>query len=149
MKSLAVGSVVLLTVVNAFGAKLMGRSETVIVAIKVAILVLFAAVGLWFIRPGYLSPELWPETKSVLFGAGVLFIGYEGFGLVTNAAGDMRDPRDDAAAGALHQRDPGDRHLPGGRGDGDRQSVEREIERPKTTRWPRPPDRFSASSASV
>ena len=93
VKSLAVGSVVLLTVVNAFGAKLMGRSETVIVAIKVAILVLFAAVGLWFIRPGYLSPELWPEAKSILFGAGVLFIGYEGFGLVTNAAGDMRNPR--------------------------------------------------------
>jgi amino acid transporter len=93
VKSLAVGSVVLLTVVNAFGAKLMGRSETVIVAIKVAILVLFSAVGLWFIRPGYLSPDLWPEAKSVLFGAGVLFIGYEGFGLVTNAAGDMRNPR--------------------------------------------------------
>src|SRR5436190_17214052 len=32
LKSLAVGSVVLLTVVNAFGAKLMGRSETIIVA---------------------------------------------------------------------------------------------------------------------
>src|SRR5881394_3029017 len=47
--------VVLLTVVNALGAKFMGRSETVIVVIKVAILVLFAAVGLWFIRPGYLS----------------------------------------------------------------------------------------------
>src|SRR6266851_2484954 len=71
VKSLAVFSVVLPTLVNAFGAKLMGRSETLIVAIKVAILVLFAAVGLWFIRPGYLSPELWPEAKSVLFGAGV------------------------------------------------------------------------------
>ena len=93
LKSLAVGSVVLLTVVNAFGAKLMGRSETFIVAVKVAILVLFAAVGLWFIKPGNLSPELWPPAKSVLFGAGVLFIGYEGFGLVTNAAGDMRNPR--------------------------------------------------------
>ncbi len=93
VKSLAVASVLLLTAVNAFGAKLMGRSETLIVAIKVAILVLFAAVGLWFIRPGYLSPELWPEAKSVLFGAGVLFIGYEGFGLVTNAAADMRDPK--------------------------------------------------------
>ena len=93
LKSLAVAVVVLLTVVNAFGAKFMGRSETVIVAIKVAILVLFAAVGLWFIRPGNLSPELWPETKSILFGAGVLFIGYEGFGLVTNAAADMRNPR--------------------------------------------------------
>src|SRR6476659_4527392 len=93
LKSLAVASVVLLTVVNALGAKFMGRSETVIVAVKVAILVLFAAVGLWFIRPGYLSPELWPETKSILFGAGVLFIGYEGFGLITNAAADMRNPR--------------------------------------------------------
>jgi len=93
VKSLAVGSVLLLTAVNAFGARIMGRSETLIVAIKVAILVLFAAVGLWFIRPGYLSPELWPEAKSILFGAGVLFIGYEGFGLITNAAADMRDPR--------------------------------------------------------
>jgi amino acid transporter len=93
LKSLAVASVVILTLVNAFGAKLMGRSETLIVAIKVAILVLFAAVGMWFIKPANLSPALWPQAKSVLFGAGVLFIGYEGFGLVTNAAGDMRDPR--------------------------------------------------------
>ena len=93
VKSLAVAAVVLLTLVNAFGARLMGRSETLIVAVKVAILVLFAAVGLWFIRPGYLSPSLWPETKSILFGAGVLFIGYEGFGLVTNAAANMRNPR--------------------------------------------------------
>jgi amino acid transporter len=93
LKSLAVASVVLLALVNAFGARLMGRWETVIVAVKVAILVLFAAVGLWFIRPGYLSPELWPESQSVLFGAGVLFIGYEGFGLVTNAAADMREPK--------------------------------------------------------
>jgi amino acid transporter len=93
LKSLAVASIALLTLVNAFGAKLMGRSETAIVAIKVAILVLFAALGLWFVKPANLSPTLWPETKSILFGAGVLFIGYEGFGLITNAAADMRDPR--------------------------------------------------------
>jgi amino acid transporter len=92
-KSLAVAVVVLLTLVNAFGPKLVGRWETSIVTIKVAILVLFATVGLWFIRPGYLSPELWPPTESILFGAGVLFIGYEGFGLITNAAADMRNPR--------------------------------------------------------
>src|SRR5262249_56308624 len=80
VKSLAVAVVVLLTLVNAFGARLMGRSETVIVVVKVAILVLFAAVGLWFIRPGYFSPGLLPEGKSILFRAGVLFIGYPGFG---------------------------------------------------------------------
>lgn len=93
LKSLAVGSVMLLTVVNALGAKFMGRGETLIVAVKVAILVLFVATGMWFIKPQNLSPALWPEAQSVLFGAGVLFIGYEGFGLVTNAAGDMRDPQ--------------------------------------------------------
>lgn len=90
---LAVGSVVALTIVNAFGAAVMGRGETFIVAVKVAILVLFAVVGLWFVKVENLSPALWPPAQSVLFGAGVLFIGYEGFGLVTNAAADMRDPR--------------------------------------------------------
>ena len=93
VKSLAVGSVLALTIVNAFGARWMGRSETLIVAIKVAILALFAGVGLWFIKPAHLSPELWPDAKSIMFGAGVLFIGYEGFGLVTNAAADMQNPR--------------------------------------------------------
>src|SRR3979490_1855123 len=62
LKSLAVASVVVLTLVNAFGAQLMGRSETLIVAIKVAILVLFAAVGLWFVKPANLSPALAPEA---------------------------------------------------------------------------------------
>jgi amino acid transporter len=93
LESIAVGSVVALTIVNAFGAKVMGRGETFIVAVKVAILVLFAATGLFFVKPENLSPALWPETQSVLFGAGVLFIGYEGFGLVTNAAANMRNPR--------------------------------------------------------
>ena len=93
IETLAVGSVLALTIVNAFGAKVMGRGETIIVAIKVAILILFAATGLWFVQPDNLSPAHWPEAQSVLFGAGVLFIGYEGFGLVTNAAADMRNPR--------------------------------------------------------
>lgn len=92
LKSIAIASVLLVTFVNALGAKIMGRGETVLVAIKVAILVLFSAVGLWFMQPANLSPSQWPGAQSVLFGAGVLFIGYEGFGLITNAAGDMRDP---------------------------------------------------------
>ena len=28
-----------------------------------------------------------------MFGAGILFVGYEGFGLITNAAGDMENPK--------------------------------------------------------
>ena len=93
VKALAISAVVLLTVVNAFGAAWMGRSETLIVAIKLTILVLFAGVGLFFVKADHLSVAAWPGVESILFGAGVLFIGYEGFGLVTNAAADMDNPR--------------------------------------------------------
>lgn len=93
VKFLAVGSVLALTLLNAFGARIMGRSETLIVAIKVSILVLFAAAGLFFIEPARFSPSLSPEAAFVLVGAGILFIGYEGFGLIANAASDMKNPR--------------------------------------------------------
>ena len=51
---------------------------------------LFAGVGLWFIEPIRLSPAHWPAPEQILYGAGILFIGYEGFGLVTNAAGALQ-----------------------------------------------------------
>jgi amino acid transporter len=92
-KALGVGAVLLFTAVNMVGAKVMGRSETVIVAIKLAILFLFAVAGLYYIKPALLSPSLWAAPEGIFFGAGVLFIGYEGFGLVANAAGDMADPK--------------------------------------------------------
>jgi amino acid transporter len=92
-KAIGVGIVLLFTAVNTVGAKVVGRSETFIVAVKLAILFLFAAAGLYFIQPKYLAPALWPPVSGILFGAGVLFIGYEGFGLVANAAEDMDNPR--------------------------------------------------------
>src|SRR5260221_8364327 len=94
LKSLAVASVVLLTLINAFGARLMGRWETVIVAIKLVILVLFAAVGFWVIRPGYLVTGLCAEAEAIVFGAGRLFIGYEGFVLLTKPPAAMSDPKE-------------------------------------------------------
>jgi amino acid transporter len=92
-KIVAAGIVILFTAINFIGAGMVGRSETVIVAIKVVILLVFSVAGLFFIHPAYLSVSSWPQLSGILFGAGVLFIGYEGFGLITNAAEDMNDPR--------------------------------------------------------
>jgi amino acid transporter len=92
-KAIGAGMVVVFTGVNLVGAKAMGRSETFIVAVKLVILALFAAAGLCFIHPANLSPAHWPSGSGILFGAGVLFIGYEGFGLIANAAEDMADPK--------------------------------------------------------
>ena len=85
--------VILFTLVNMLGAGSVGRAETFIVVVKVSILILFAAAGLFFIQPENLSPSHWNHIDQIFFGAGILFIGYEGFGLVTNAAGDMENPK--------------------------------------------------------
>ena len=91
-KGIGIGIVLIFTAINFIGAKIVGQSETFIVAVKLCILGLFAAAGLVFAQPEYLAPSHWPAASGIFFGAGVLFIGYEGFGLITNAAEDMENP---------------------------------------------------------
>lgn len=89
----ATGIIVLFTAVNFKGAKTVGRSEIFIVSIKVGILILFAVVGFFFIRPEYLSYHLFPSISNIFYAAAVVFLAYEGFGLITNAAEDMDNPQ--------------------------------------------------------
>ncbi len=92
----AVGVVLAFTAINFLGSRIMGRAESVIVIIKVAILVVFVAAA-FIALPGdgvsRLSPVTWPGPLAVFTGAGVLFVGYEGFGLITNAAANMASPK--------------------------------------------------------
>jgi amino acid transporter len=92
-KIIASGIVLFFTVINMLGAGSVGKAELLIVIVKVSILILFAGVGLFFIQPENLSINHWQGLESIFFGAGVLFIGYEGFGIITNAAADMRNPQ--------------------------------------------------------
>ncbi len=92
-KWIAVGIVIFFTSLNTLGAGSVGRAELFIVIVKVSILVLFASVGIFYINPENLAVSNWGGINSIFFGAGVLFIGYEGFGLITNAAADMDDPQ--------------------------------------------------------
>ncbi len=92
-KMIALASVIFFTLINALGAGSVGKAELFIVTVKVCILVLFAAVGLFFIHADNLSSVHWNSMSDIFFGAGILFIGYEGFGLITNAAANMNDPK--------------------------------------------------------
>jgi len=91
----AVGVVVVFTAVNFIGSRVMGRAESVIVIIKVAILVVFIVAAALALTPAgeqQLAPSNWSDTMALLTGAGLIFVGYEGFGLITNASGNMRRP---------------------------------------------------------
>ena len=91
----AVGVVLAFTLINFLGTRTMGRAESIIVIIKLTILVVFI-VAAFVALPGRgldrLSPATWPGPLAVLSGAAVLFVGYEGFGLITNAAANMTQP---------------------------------------------------------
>lgn len=91
-KAIGIGLIVAVVVVNLIGTKFVGRSEIFVVTIELAILGIFVVLGLSNADPGRLADNGGHSWIGVLFAAGLLYVTYEGFGVVTNSAGDMRDP---------------------------------------------------------
>jgi amino acid transporter len=89
---LAVLIILIFTSINFLGPKAVGRSETLIVGIKVGILLVFAVAGLFFIKPSLLIISHFPPVTDIFTAAALLFLGYEGFGLITNTAEDIKNP---------------------------------------------------------
>ena len=85
--------ILVFTAINFIGAKAVGKSEVVIVATKVSILIIFIIAGFFFIDSSKLAFSNLPHTVDIFFGAGIVFLAYEGFGLITNAAEDMEKPK--------------------------------------------------------
>jgi len=88
------GVISLFLVLNFLGSAAVGRAEFYIVLVKVSVLGLFIALGLWSIHPEWLIPGFAPEqVHSTLNATAVFFLSYMGFGLVTNASENMVDPQ--------------------------------------------------------
>ncbi len=93
MHILATGVLLAFATLNVMGSDVVGRAEDVIVYIKVAILVLFVLAGLRFVDASRLSPTLWPDPLSVVAGGMLIFLAYEGFELISNAAEDAESKK--------------------------------------------------------
>ncbi len=90
---LAVAVTVSFLVLNLAGAKAVGRVELAIVAAKVLILAGFIVAAAPGVETSRIGPGQWPGPIDIVVAAAIVFLSYEGFGLITNAAEDMRDPR--------------------------------------------------------
>jgi amino acid transporter len=88
---LITGSVVGITGLNLLNARLIGEAEDWIVFIKLAILLLFIAVGAGGIDGSRLAPSEWSSPLNLVAGGMIIFLAYEGFELIANTAGDVRD----------------------------------------------------------
>ena len=92
-KSLAAAVIVVFTLINLLGAFLTGRAEDVMVLAKVAILLVFAAVGWQSVDWSRMSMEHWESFPSIITGGLIIFLAYEGFELIANTARDVTDPQ--------------------------------------------------------
>jgi len=89
----AVGIVLVFTIINLLGASLIAKSENIIVFIKVSVLVLFAGIALFYIKPSLLSAKDMLPMKDMLFAVGLTFFAYQGFSVITNTIEDMKNPK--------------------------------------------------------
>jgi amino acid transporter len=86
------GAILLFTVLNALGSRLVGEAEEWIVGLKLTILLLFVGVGLWGGEYHRASVGTWSPLPQLIAGGMIIFLAYEGFELIANAAQDVREP---------------------------------------------------------
>jgi amino acid transporter len=94
LHALASAVLVLLAVLNYLGPHLVIRSENAFNAVKMVILAAFVGAGL--VVGGHWSsiePARWVGPVPLVAGAMVIFLNYEGFELIANAAPQARTPK--------------------------------------------------------
>jgi APA family basic amino acid/polyamine antiporter len=110
----ALGIVVLLVTLNALSTEASGGAETIITLVKIAILLVFVAFGLWVVdlaafRPffptaegaaaadiglvGLLPGSLGGGAVSVLPAMGLTFIAFQGYDLIATVTEEVENPR--------------------------------------------------------
>jgi len=87
------GVVLVFTLVNLAGSRLVGRAETVIVAVESAILTVFVALGAFKAEPSRLVHGGGDGLLGIVTASALLYVTYQGFGVVANAAGEMARPK--------------------------------------------------------
>ncbi len=85
-------AILLPLMINLLSASFVSRSETVIVLIKLILLVLIIVSGAFFVDDKRLSPTQWGSTFSIIVAGMIIFVAYEGFELIANAAEDIKNP---------------------------------------------------------
>jgi APA family basic amino acid/polyamine antiporter len=91
------------------GIKQTSRVNSIIVAIKIFVALLFIAIGAYYVQPENYHPFLPPNTgafgefgiSGVLRAAGTLFFAYVGFDSVSTAAQETKNPQKNIPIGIL------------------------------------------------
>ena len=101
--------VVLVTALLVIGIRESANTNTLLVAIKSVVLVIFVGAGIAYVRRENLTPFIPPNTgefghfgwSGILRGSAVMFFAYIGFDAVSTAAQEAKNPQRDLPFGIL------------------------------------------------
>jgi len=85
-------AILLPSFINLVSASFVSKSETFIVVIKVILLVVIIVSGVYYVDVERFSPEHWGSSTSIVVAGMMIFVAYEGFELIANAAEEIQNP---------------------------------------------------------
>ena len=85
-------AIVLPALINLVSASMVSKSESIIVLIKVTLLILIIVSGISYVDADRISPTHWEGPLSIITAGMIIFVAYEGFELIANAAEDIKNP---------------------------------------------------------
>ncbi|MFG0211692.1 amino acid permease [Brevibacillus porteri] len=97
----AVLIIVIITALLMKGTRESASLNTIMVLIKIAVVVLFLAVGVMYVKPENWSPFMPFGFAGVATGAATVFFSFIGFDAVSSAAEEVRNPRRDMPIGII------------------------------------------------
>jgi APA family basic amino acid/polyamine antiporter len=102
---LALGIVILITIVLVWGIKESAQFNAVMVGIKILVLLFFIVIALYFVSPTKMAENWHPFQPTgwggTLAGAAVVFFAYIGFDAVSTVAEETKNPAKDLPIGII------------------------------------------------
>jgi len=85
-------AIILPAIINIVSASFVGKSESIIVAIKVTLLIVVIVSGGFYVDFSHFNPQNYGTNLSILSAGMIIFVAYEGFELIANASQSIKDP---------------------------------------------------------
>ncbi|MBU3637320.1 APC family permease [Polynucleobacter sp. es-MAR-4] len=92
LKCITAAIILICTFLNLLGPSLVGKAEAIVIALVVISLIVFSAMGIH--QADLKSYHMTPFSfEGIVVAAGILYINFQGFGVVTNSSSAMKSPQ--------------------------------------------------------
>lgn len=93
--------ILLVTWLLSRGIRESAKVNNIMVIVKVTVVLIFIAVGIWYVKPANWTPFMPFGFGGVMTGAATIFFAYLGFDAVSTAAEEVKNPKKDLPVGII------------------------------------------------